>query len=75
MLATCWGCQDEGIHVPVLQEGIAEDWVGEGVGKTVLFRWPRKVLGARDGAHRGGSGIGQGRACVPRSTGLAKKFV
>ena len=82
MLATCWGCQDEGIHVPVLQEEIAEDWAGEGVGTTagkpVSFKSPRKVLGAlgmEHMGHRGGSGIGRGRACAPRSPGLAKKLV
>lgn len=68
--------------MPVLQEEIAEDWVGEGVGTTVgkpvSFKRPRKVLGAlgmEHMGHRGGSGIGRGRACAPRSTGLAKKLV
>ena len=68
--------------MPVLQEEIAEDWAGDGVGTTVrkpvLFKWPRKVLGAlgmEHMEHRGASGIGQGRACAPRSPGLAKKLV
>ena len=52
--------------------------VGMTVGKTVSFKWPRKVLGAlgmEHLGHRGGSGIRQGRACALRSPGLAKKLV
>ena len=55
MLATCWGCQDEGIHVPVLRKrcrGLGGRWGGDDGEEASLVQVAQKGAGGSgDGAH------------------------
>ena len=54
MLATCWGCQDEGIHVPVLRKrcrGLGGRQGGDDGGEDSVIQVAQKGTGGSgDGA-------------------------